>query len=129
MSRPKGSKDKVKRSSRRTAWETYNYWYDKYTKGDKAGWFSPRLSKAEFDVQYNNAKLAKIPNPARSIAASQEYVDRSFERKYKEMYGHELPDLRDKTKRENLFWDFTDQLVAEGATLDEARNEFEKYFY
>lgn len=129
MSRPKGSKDKRPRSTRKSAWETYNYWYDKYTKGDKAGWFSPRLTKSEFDVQYNNAKLAKIQNPARSIAASQEYVDRGFERKYKEMYGHQLPDLRDKTERENLFWDFTDQLVAEGATLDEARNEFEKYFY
>lgn len=129
MSRPKGSKDKVKRGSRRTAWETYNYWYDKYTKGNKAGWFSPRLTKSEFDVQYANAKLAKITNPARSIAASQEYVDRGFERKYKEMYGHDLPDLRNKNVRKDLFWDFVDQLVAEGATLDEARDEFEKYFY
>ena len=37
MARPKGSKNKKPRAKARSAWETYNFWYDKYTKGEKAG--------------------------------------------------------------------------------------------
>ena len=37
MGRKLGSKNKVKRSKARSAYDTYSYWYDKYTKGEKAG--------------------------------------------------------------------------------------------
>ena len=108
MGRKLGSKNKVKRAKARSAYDTYSYWYDKYTKGKKAGWFRPKYSKQEFDKMYDLAKKAGIKtNRARTIAMSQEYVDRKFEKKYKELYGKELGDLRDPTDREKLFSDFT----------------------
>ena len=129
MARKKGSKDTKKRAGKRTAYETYEYWYDKYTKGHKAGWFRPKYSKSEFEEQYKLAKSAKIQNPARMIAASQEYVDRTFERRYKKLYGSDLGDLHSRSAREALFSDYINRLIAGGLTFDEARDEFEKYFY
>ena len=79
---------------------------------------------------YELAKRAGIKtNRARTIAMSQEYVDRKFEKKYKELYGKNLGDIRDKNDREQIFLDFVDELVAQGKSYDDARNEFEKYFY
>ena len=129
MGRPIGSKNKVKRAKAKSAWETYNYWYDKYTKGYKQGWFREKLNKAEFEEMYELAKRAKVSNPARAVAMSQEYVDRSFERKYKQLYGKKLGDIRDKDTRIKLFEDFIDEAQANGMTYDEAREEFERYFY
>ncbi len=129
MARKKGSKDTKKRAAKRTAYETYEYWYDKYTKGAKAGWFRPKYTKAEFEEQYKLARSAKIKNPARMIAASQEYVDRSFEKKYKKLYGTSLGDIRNKADREAIFTGYVDTLILSGLTFEEARNEFEKYFY
>lgn len=129
MARKKGSRDTKKRAAKRTAYETYEYWYDKYTKGTKAGWFRPKYTKAEFDEQYKLAKSAKLTNPARMIAASQEYVDRSFERKYKQLYGKKLGDIRNKADREAIFTGYVDTLILNGLTFEEARDEFEKYFY
>ncbi len=129
MARKKGSRDIKRRATKRTAYETYEYWYDKYTKGHKAGWFRPKYSKTEFEEQYKLAKSAKIKNPARMVAASQEYVDRTFEKKYKKMYGKDLGDIRSKAVREDLFTNYVVSLVATGLTFDEARDEFEKYFY
>lgn len=122
-------KYKKNRASKRSAWETYNYWYDKYTKGNKAGWFREKYTKKEFEENYKLAKMAKIPNPAKAVAQSQEYVDRKFERQYKEMYGKALPDIRDKSTREKLFTDFVDEMRANGMSYEDARNEFETYFY
>ena len=130
MGRKLGSKNKVKRAKARSAYDTYSYWYDKYTKGEKAGWFRPKLNKQEFDKMYDSAKKAGVKNNrARTIAASQEYVDRKFEKKYKELYGKEMGDLRDPKDRERLFLDFKDELVAQGMSYDDARKEFERYFY
>ena len=130
MGRKLGSKNKVKRAKARSAYDTYSYWYDKYTKGKKAGWFRPKYSKQEFDKMYDLAKKAGIKaNRARTIAMSQEYVDRKFEKKYKELYGKELGDLTDPKDREKLFSDFTKELTAQGMSYDDARSEFEKYFY
>ena len=130
MGRKLGSKNKAVRAKARSAYDTYSYWYDKYTKGKKAGWFRPKLNKQEFDEMYDLAKKAGIKtNRARTIAASQEYVDRTFEKKYKELYGKNMGDIRNKADREKLFLDFVDELVAEGKSYDDARNEFEKYFY
>ena len=130
MGRKLGSKNKVKRAKARSAYDTYSYWYDKYTKGKKAGWFRPKYSKQEFDKMYDLAKKAGIKaNRARTIAMSQEYVDRKFEKKYKELYGKELGDLRDPKDREKLFSDFTKELTAQGMSYDDAKSEFEKYFY
>ena len=130
MGRKLGSKNKGKRAKARSAYETYEYWYDKYTKGEKAGWFRPKLSEQEFNNMYDLAKRAGIKtNRARTIAMSQEYVDRKFERKYKELYGKNMGDIRNKADREQLFLDYVDELVMQGMSYDDARNEFEKYFY
>ena len=130
MGRKLGSKNKVKRAKARSAYDTYSYWYDKYTKGKKAGWFRPKLDKQEFEEMYDLAKKAGIKhNRARTIAASQEYVDRKFEKKYKELYGKELGDIRDEKDRERLFTDFVGELTAQGMSYDDARDEFKKYFY
>ena len=130
MGRRLGSKNKGTRAKARSAYDTYSYWYDKYTKGEKAGWFRPKLNEKEFNEMYDLAKKAGIKtNRARTIAASQEYVDRKFEKQYKNLYGKNMGDIRDKADREQLFLDFVDELVAEGKSYDEARNEFEKYFY
>ena len=85
MGRPKGSKNRTLRARPKSAWDTYNYWYDKYTKGAKAGWFREKLTKQEFESMYETAKKLGWKNPARSIARAQEYVDRDFERKYKRL--------------------------------------------
>ena len=130
MGRKLGSKNKGKRAKARSAYDTYSYWYDKYTKGEKAGWFRPKYTKQEFNAMYDLAKKAGIKtNRARTIAASQEYVDRKFEKQYKELYGKTMGDIRDKADREKLFTDFVDELTAQGMSYDDARNEFEKYFY
>ena len=130
MGRKLGSKNKGVRAKARSAYETYSYWYDKYTKGEKAGWFRPKLNKQEFDEMYDLAKKAGIKtNRARTIAMSQEYVDRTFEKKYKELYGKNMGDIRNKADREQLFLAFVDELTAQGMSYDDARNEFEKCFY
>ena len=130
MGRKLGSKNKVKRAKPRSAYDTYSYWYDKYTKGEKAGWFRPKYSEQKFNEMYELAKRSGIKNNrARSIAMSQEYVDRKFEKKYKELYGKELGDLRDPKDRERLFLDFVGELKAQGMDDYDARQEFERYFY
>ena len=130
MGRKLGSKNKVKRAKARSAYETYSYWYDKYTKGEKAGWFRPKYTEQKFNEMYELAKRSGIKNNrARTIAMSQEYVDRKFEKKYKELYGKELGDLTDPKDRERLFLDFTKELTAQGMSYDDAKSEFEKYFY
>lgn len=130
MGRKLGSKNKKLRAKARTAYETYSYWYDKYTKGEKAGWFRAKLSEAEFKEMYDLAKKAGIKtNRARTIAMSQEFVDRTFERKYKKFYGKKLGDIRDKNDREQIFLNFVDDMTAQGVSYDDARNEFERYFY
>ena len=130
MGRKLGSKNKKIRAKARSAYDTYSYWYDKYTKGEKAGWFKPKLDEQEFDEMYELAKRAGIKaNRARSIAMSQEYVDRKFEKQYKEFYGKNMGDLRNPKDRERLFLDFKDEMMMQGMSYDEARNEFERYFY
>ena len=130
MGRKLGSKNKVKRAKARSAYETYSYWYDKYTKGEKAGWFRPKYTEQKFNEMYELAKRSGIKNNrARTIAMSQEYVDRKFEKKYKELYGKELGDLTNPKDREKLFSDFTKELTAQGMSYDDAKSEFEKYFY
>lgn len=130
MGRRIGSKNKGTRAKARSAYDTYSYWYDKYTKGEKAGWFRDKLSEQEFNEMYDLAKKAGIKtNRARTIAASQEYVDRKFEKQYKELYGRNMGDIRDKADREKLFTDFVDELTAQGMSYDDARKEFESYFY
>ena len=79
---------------------------------------------------YDLAKRAGIKtNRARTIAMSQEYVDRKFEKQYKELYGKNMGDLRDPKDREKLFTDFVKELTAQGMSYDDARKEFETYFY
>ena len=60
MGRKLGSKNKKIRAKARSAYDTYSYWYDKYTKGEKAGWFRDKLSEQEFNEMYDLAKKAGI---------------------------------------------------------------------
>ena len=130
MGRKLGIKNKKIRAKARSAYETYEYWYDTYTKGKKAGWFKPKLNEQEFNEMYDLAKKAGIKgNRARTIALSQEYVDRKFEKQYKKLYGKNMGDIRNKADREQLFLDFADELLMQRMSYDEARAEFEKYFY
>ena len=130
MGRKLGSKNKGKRAKARSAYETYEYWYDKYTKGKKAGWFRPKLNKQEFDKMYDSAKKAGVKNNrAKTIASSQEYVSRKFEKQYKELYGKAMGDIRDKADREKMFTDFVDELKMQGMSDYDAKKEFKKYFY
>lgn len=123
-------KYKANRSKAKTPYEAYEYWYKKYTKGYKEGWFAPKYTEDEFNEQYELAKKAGIKvNIAKTIAASQEFVDRTFEKRYKELYGTHMPDIRDKAARIRMFEDFVAQMELEGMTYDQAREEFEKYFY
>ena len=79
---------------------------------------------------YDLAKKAGIKtNRARTIAMSQEYVDRKFEKQYKNLYGKNMGDIRNKADREQIFLDFVDELTAQGMSYDDARAEFERYFY
>ena len=130
MGRKLGSKNKAVRAKARSAYDTYSYWYDTYTKGEKAGWFRPKLNEQDFNEMYDLAKKAGIKtNRARSIAMSQEYVDRTFEKQYKNLYGKNMGDIRNKADREQIFLDFVDELTAQGKSYDDARKEFESYFY
>ena len=130
MGRKLGSKNKKVRAKARSAYDTYSYWYDTYTKGEKAGWFRPKLNEQDFNEMYDLAKKAGIKtNRARSIAMSQEYVDRTFEKQYKNLYGKNMGDIRNKADREQIFLDFVDELTAQGMSYDDARKEFESYFY
>ena len=130
MGRRLGSKNKGTRAKARSAYDTYSYWYDTYTKDKKAGWFKPKLNEQEFAEMYELAKRAGIKtNRARTIAMSQEYVDRKFEKQYKNLYGKNMGNIRDKAAREKLFSDFTKELTAQGMSYDDAKSEFEKYFY
>ena len=79
---------------------------------------------------YDLAKKAGIKtNRARTIAMSQEYVDRKFEKQYKEFYGKNMGNLTNPKDRERLFLDFKDEMMAQGMSYDDARKEFERYFY
>ena len=130
MGRRLGSKNKKIRAKARSAYDTYSYWYDVYTKGEKAGWFRPKLNEQDFNEMYDLAKKAGIKtNRARTIAASQEYVDRKFEKQYKNLYGKNMGDIRNKADREQIFLDFANELTAQGMSYDDARKEFENYFY
>ena len=130
MGRKLGSKNKKIRAKARSAYDTYSYWYDTYTKGEKAGWFRDKLNEQEFNEMYDLAKKAGIKtNRARTIAMSQEYVDRKFEKQYKELYGKNMGDLRNSKDREQLFLDYVDELVAKGMSYEYARAEFQRYFY
>ena len=130
MGRKLGSKNKKVRAKARSAYDTYSYWYDTYTKGEKAGWFKPKLNEQDFNEMYDLAKKAGIKtNRARTIAMSQEYVDRKFEKQYKELYGKNMGDLTNPKDREKLFTDFVDELTTQGMSYADARKEFESYFY
>ena len=79
---------------------------------------------------YELAKRSGIKiNRARTIAMSQEYVDRKFERQYKELYGKNMGDIRDPKAREQLFLAFRDEMLVQGMSDYDAREEFKRYFY
>lgn len=141
MGRPKGSKNSKKRKAPRTPYQTYSDWYDQYTKeyagADKSKWFRPKLHEKalydkdedSFEYQYKIARAKGVPNPARYVAMSQEYVERSFERGYKRLYGKNLPDITDKKVRKQIAQDYVNDLISQGLTESDAWEEFREYFY
>lgn len=130
MGRPKGSRNKVKRNRARTPYETYVYWYDKYTKNGKDKLFMPKFNKQEFEFWYRRAKVKNMSNPARRVAMDQEYVERSMEKGLRKMYGKDdMPDLSTKEARQKMAQDYVDQLVLEGLSVTDAWEEFREYFY
>ena len=125
---------KKNRSKARSAWDTYSYWYDKYTKGDKKNLFGEKYDRDEFEKQYKLAKLAKLANPAKAVAQSQEYVDRSFEKNFNKYYGKKLQSLGKDLSDRQVRLDLARKWVEEqGFDPDEANNEgwerFREYFY
>ncbi len=132
MARKIGSKDRKKRQEARSAYETYSAWYDIYTKGDKKYWFKEKYDQEEFEKEYDLMKKAGMKNPARMVAASQEYVDRTFEKKYKQYYGKPMGDISNRAAREKLFTDFAAaEYTDSNGVIDyeAAREDFEEYFY
>ena len=131
MARTKGSRNKGQRASRRTPWETYNYWYDKYTKGKKKGWFRDKLTYDEFQKMYKRAKELGYTNPARSVAMAQERISREGERYWKKRMGTDVPDLTDPGDRQEFFREYYDLRIREdgGLTHDDIEDEFKQYFY
>ena len=131
MARRKGSRNKVKRKAPRTPYETYSYWYDKYTKDpNKAKLFGKKFTKEEFEYWYKRAKAKDYANPARKVAMEQEYVERSFERGLRKKYGKDnIPDLSTKEARQQIAQDYIDELTAQGMSEEDAWEEFREYFY
>ena len=142
MGRPKGSKNSRKRNSARSAYQTYSDWYDKYTKGYKNKFFSPKYHEKEqytgdqesFEYWYKRAKAKGYSNPARHVAMSQEYVERSFEKAFVKKYGKDPStyplDLSNKKERIKFAEDFVNDLMQNGGlTESDAWEEFREYFY
>lgn len=144
MGRPIGSKNKKPAAKYRTSYQTYEYWYDKYTSPektkygtkDKSKLFYPKLTEQEFNKEMEVLNKAALNNPkfrnnkARWIARMQEVVDRKFEQQYWKKY-HKIPELyateMDTTTgeqvidketsaelRKNLFEDFVNEVRKQG---------------
>lgn len=140
MGRPIGSKNKKPANKPRSSYDTYVDWYKKYTKKNP-GLFRPMYDEEEFKKEYGKLTKAAISNPrfknnkARWLARAQEYVDRSFEKKYRDITGKKLDDLSDPTKREQLFTDWAKAVILDRPDLtkkeayDEARTLFQSYYY
>ena len=142
MGRPKGSKNKKPRSKARTPYQTYSDWYAQYTKeyggADRSKWFKPKLHEKalsekdedSFEYWYKIAKAKGVKNPARYVAMSQEYVERSFEQGYKRLYGKNLPDITDINVRKKIAQDYVNDLMINGGLSEsDAWEEFREYFY
>ena len=136
MGRPKGSKNRTKRKAPKSAYETYEYWYKKYTKGKKKSLFRDKLTESEFNDKYARLKQLdkqqgiKPVNVARRVAMAQERISREGERKARELYG-EIPDLTTEADREAFFTRFYNDMKNQDRNLthDDIEEEFREYFY
>lgn len=138
-------KYKKGRAKARSAWETYNSWYDKYTKGTKKNLFTPRYSKEEFDKMYKDIQnynksarktgIPTIKNPAKAVVQSQSYFDRDFINKWNRSHdrGSKLQDMEDLSNREARRMLAEDWVRAQGfdpnASDNEGWRQFREYFY
>lgn len=142
MGRPKGRRNKRVRAKPRTAYETYEYWYDLYTRddkqgGSKKGLFRDKLTESEFYKKYermkelDKAQGIKSTNRARRIAMAQERISREGERRAKVFYGGKLPDLTLPEDREQFFVDYYLKIKGDngGLTHDEIEDQFRQYYY
>lgn len=137
MGRPKGSKNRKIRKAPRSAYDTYEYWYNKYTKDPaKKALFRDKLTKKEFSEKYerlrelDKAAGVKPTNIARRIAMAQERISREGEKRAKEFYGGKLPDLTTESDREQFFIDYYLKIQGEtNLTHDEIEEEFRQYYY
>lgn len=137
MGRPKGRKNKRVRTKPRTAYETYEYWYDKYTKDPaKKGLFRDKLTEKEFMIKYERMKELdkeygrKTTNVARRVAMAQERISRKGEKRAKEFYGGQLPDLTTESDREQFFIDYYQKMQGDtNLNHDEIEESFKQYYY
>lgn len=116
---------KRNRARRRSAWETYNYWYDQKTKtaaGKKK--YYQRLTKEEFEHEYELVKRAGAKNPAKTIAEGQRKLSYKVQKAYQELTDRKITaeDIETKEARQQLFYDLVDELDGD---YEQAREEFE----
>lgn len=117
---------KKNRAKKRSAYETYSYWYDVKTKTAKGKRkYYDKLTVEEFEKAYRQAKDIGWRNPAKTIAEKQRKIDYTFQKNYEEVMGVKLniEDFETKEARMKLFEDFTG-----GHITDELREEFEALY-
>ena len=119
---------KKNRAKRRTPYETYSYWYDKKTKtaaGKKK--YYEKLTKEEFEKEYDLVRQAGAKNPAKTIAEGQRKLSYNVQKAYQDLTGKKVTaeDIETKAAREALFYSLVDQLEGD---YEEARKEFEALY-
>lgn len=119
---------KRNRAKRRTPYETYSYWYDVKTKtaaGKKK--YYEKLTKEEFEMEYELVRRAGAKNPAKTIAEGQRKLSYSVQKRYEDLTGKRVSadDIATKEAREALFYGLVDQLDGD---YEKAREEFEALY-
>ena len=129
-------------AKRRTSYEAYKDWYDykvygKTTKSwqkkakpkDISKYYEGMLTEDEYNKMAAKAHRKGIKNIARTIAYSQELVNKKLRKQYKERYNKDLGDMRAKEDREQVFLDFYAEMSADGYSHEQIEEMFNEYFY
>lgn len=119
---------KKNRAKRRTPYEAYSYWYDTKTKSEagKKKYYA-KLTREEFEYEYNLVRQAGAKNPAKTIAEGQRKLSYKVQKSYEEITGRRITveDIETKEAREALFYDLVDDLDGD---YEEARRQFEAWY-
>ena len=119
---------KRNRAKRRTPYETYSYWYDKKTQsaaGKKK--YYEKLTKEEFEREYDLVRREGAKNPAKTIAEGQRKLSFKVQKEYEKLTDRRVTaeDIETKEAREQLFYDLVDALDGD---YEKAREEFEALY-